>query len=232
MNTNTYKMTEAEVILLLDENTSVKTFKDLSSLASQRFNYIIQTMSNIVGRKVEWFDYDNEGGNEYSPGYFDTILYSSNISFVGEFKILKNPDFTKYDYSFPTSWLYQDFEQNLTDELNLFIDKKNLSLNIKKQKESQIKESIDQNKESVLSKLTEEEKMFIFFNSPEAIEENKKQNSSIKNLMEVKRASILSKLSDEEKNLISFQSFNQVSKILKKNEENLKIAQHNKNKIK
>ena len=36
-----YKLTQEQFNQLIDENTSRKTFKDLSSLATSRFDYII-----------------------------------------------------------------------------------------------------------------------------------------------------------------------------------------------
>ena len=75
-------------------------------------------------------------------------------------------------------------------------------------------------------KLSDDEKKFIFFNSPEAVQQNKQKDVSIKNLMEEKRDSILSKLSDDEKDFISFQSFNEVFKMIKANEKEAKIQSY------
>ena len=218
-----YKLTQEQFNQLIDENTSRKTFKDLSSLATSRFDYIINKMASIIGFEVDWYDYENEGGDEYSPGHFDPEKYASEISFTGVFKKHKNPEFDKYSLSFPTSWLYQDFENSLISEVNQFIQKKELVKQQKQQDQQQLQHAVDTTKQNILSKLSDDEKKFIFFNSPEAVQQNKQKDVSIKNLMEEKRASILSKLSDDERDFISFQSFNEVFKMIKANEKEAKI---------
>ena len=218
-----YKLTQEQFNQLIDENTSRKTFKDLSSLATYRFDYIINKMASIIGFEVDWYDYENEGGDEYSPGHFDPEKYASEISFTGVFKKHKNPEFDKYSFSFPTSWLFQDFENSLISEVNQFIQKKELVKQQKQQAQQQLQQNVDITKQNILSKLSDDEKKFIFFNSPEAVQQNKQKDVSIKNLMEEKRASILSKLSDDEKDFISFQSFNEVFKMIKANEKEAKI---------
>ena len=218
-----YKLTQEQFNQLIDENTSRKTFKDLSSLATSRFDYIINKMASIIGFEVDWYDYENEGRDEYSPGHFDPEKYASEISFTGVFKKHKNPEFDKYSFSFPTSWLFQDFENSLISEVNQFIQKKELVKQQKQQAQQQLQQNVDITKQNILSKLSDDEKKFIFFNSPEAVQQNKQKDVSIKNLMEEKRASILSKLSDDEKDFISFQSFNEVFKMIKANEKEAKI---------
>jgi len=217
-----YKLTQEQFNQLIDQNTSRKTFKDLSSLVTFRFDYIINKMASIIGFEVDWYDYANEGGNEHSLGHFDPEAYASKISFTGVFKKHKNPEFDKYSFSFPTSWLYQDFENSLVSEVNQFIQKKELVKQQKQQEQQQLQHSVDTTKQNILSKLSDDEKNFIFFNSPEAVQQNKQKDVSIKKLMEEKRASILSKLSDDEKDFISFQSFNEVFKMIKANEKEAK----------
>ena len=217
-----YKLTQEQFNQLIDQNTSRKTFKDLSSLVTCRFDYIINKMASIIGFEVDWYDYANEGGNEHSLGHFDPEAYASKISFTGVFKKHKNPEFDKYSFSFPTSWLYQDFENSLVSEFNQFIQKKELVKQQKQQEQQQLQHSVDTTKQNILSKLSDDEKNFIFFNSPEAVQQNKQKDVSIKKLMEEKRASILSKLSDDEKDFISFQSFNEVFKMIKANEKEAK----------
>lgn len=217
-----YKLTQEQFNQLIDQNTSRKTFKDLSSLVTCRFDYIINKMASIIGFEVDWYDYANEGGNEHSLGHFDPEAYASKISFTGVFKKHKNPEFDKYSFSFPTSWLYQDFENSLVSEVNQFIQKKELVKQQKQQEQQQLQHSVDTTKQNILSKLSDDEKNFIFFNSPEAVQQNKQKDVSIKKLMEEKRASILSKLSDDEKDFISFQSFNEVFKMIKANEKEAK----------
>ena len=217
-----YKLTQEQFNQLIDENTSRKTFKDLSSLVTCRFDYIINKMASIIGFEVDWYDYANEGGNEPSLGHFDPEAYASKISFTGVFKKHKNPEFDKYNFSFPTSWLYQDFENSLVSEVNQFIQKKELVKQQKQQAQQQLQQNVDTTKQNILSKLSDDEKKFIFFNSPEAVQQNKQKDVSIKKLMEEKRASILSKLSDDEKDFISFQSFNEVFKMIKANEKEAK----------
>ena len=77
---------------------------------------------NILGCKINWYDYDNESGTEYGPrGYFDPKEYSEYISFTGEFE---NPELELYeDNSFPTKWLSEDFEGDLKIEVAEHFDR-------------------------------------------------------------------------------------------------------------
>ena len=78
---------------------------------------------------------------------------------------------------------------------------------LQQQAQQQLQQNFDTTKQNILSKLSDDEKKFIFFNSPEAVQQNKQKDVSIKNLMEEKRDSILSKLSDDEKDFISHRFF-------------------------
>jgi len=82
---------------------------------SARCVYIMIKFFEIQNCKLEWWDLDNEGGTEDSPGHFDPERYKDEITFVGEFE-----DFTRkwlncpFSDSIPTKWIYEPFEDDLT----------------------------------------------------------------------------------------------------------------------
>lgn len=208
-----HKLTKEQFDKAIDENTSRKEFKELSSLITERFTYIIYTIAEIVGRDVKWHDFDNEGGNEYSPGSFDPSEYSHQISYTGDIRSLKNKDFDTYDGQFPSSWLFTDFEESLKTELQSFIDKKQAQQNISNKKANDLKEFVLNKQNSILAKLSDEEKLLIGLNSPDVVQRNVAEFEKQKRFsIPEKKAAILDKLSDEEKLFISFHSTDHIIK--------------------
>jgi hypothetical protein len=157
----THKFTDEQFEQLFNPDTSVGTFKKLKEQVSERFSYIMTQIHQIVGRKYHWYDFDNEGGNEYSPGSFDPELYSDEIGITGEYEVIKNADFSQYTDSFPTSWLKEDFEMPLRTEVADFLAQAAKDKAAKKEKAAA---SLNKNTilaEQIFAKLNDEEKAFL-----------------------------------------------------------------------
>lgn len=161
---------------LADELT-VKEVKFLNEEITNRFVYIIYKIGEMTSFKVDWFDYDNEGGED-SPGEFDTDDYAQYVSYVGKFFYDKGERFDYYDNSFPTVWFYTEFEDDLQQEVDDYFQKKQLAEKVKQEKKQQKDDEIFKIKEKILSKLTDEEKLYIRFCSVSEISENKKIEAS------------------------------------------------------
>ena len=115
----THKLTDDQYAQLFNPDTCVANFKKLQTQVSQRLSYIISQIETIVGRNYKWYDFDNEGGNERSPGSFDPQIYSNTIGITGEY--INTNDFDNYDNEIPTSWLKDNFESRLKNEFAQFV---------------------------------------------------------------------------------------------------------------
>jgi hypothetical protein len=173
MTQPTYQFTEEEFNKAIDENTSVRVMKELSEKAGQRLYYILSTIAGMVGWEMVWCDFDNEGGNERSPGYWDASSYKEDIGFIAEFKKYKNADFDVYDF-IPSEWLKIDFEPVVRKDFDAYLEEKNETLKAQKDKKERIKEigtELKAIQEQIWNKLTEKERAFISFNSANAVYE-------------------------------------------------------------
>lgn len=175
-NQNTFEknlLTQEEFDMLFDDNVSVKKQKQLQEKVGNRFVYIMHEMTQILDRELIWFDFDNEGG-ERRPGYFDSDKYKNEIRFVGDMH--NKTKFFEYENSFPTTWLKEDFEDALKLEYQDFLAEK--KQNEKKEIEDRkaFKNLVNEVKEKIFEKLTDEEKCFINFASENDIK------SRLKNL--------------------------------------------------
>jgi len=161
---------------LADELT-VKEVKQLNEEMTNRFVYIVYKIGEMTSFNVDWFDYDNEGG-EYAPGTFNTDDYAQNVGYTGKFIYEKGDRFSDYDNSFPTNWFYEEFETSLQKEVKDYFHKKKIAEEEKQQNKQKKEDQLSKIKEKILSKLTEEEKLYIRFCSPSEVSENKKIEAS------------------------------------------------------
>ena len=138
---------------VIDELLTVKEMNEINWNITDRCDYIIRKIFEIQGGKVEWWDFSN--GRDSSDGYFDADRYKTDIRFIGEFK--GNWDNFYMTDSFPTNWLWENFEDSLTKEVGDWKDKvaikKEEAKNKKIERENKNKELI----KSALAKLTPEE---------------------------------------------------------------------------
>lgn len=140
---------------VLNGSLTVKEFNKVSAKIHDRCNYIVRKAFEIQGISVNWYDFDNEGGEDGDCGYFDPERYEKNFYITGDF----NGDMRDCLYSavFPTKWLWNDFEDELTKEIEdhrKSIISKKIERKAKNAERKQQKEKLI---ESALSKLTKEE---------------------------------------------------------------------------
>lgn len=105
------KITKEEFDLFCSETLSVKEHRKLNHRIDSRFASIIEFMATP---KFKWVDYDNEGGDEDSPGHFSIGSYKEKIGFTGDFKL---PQPYEDDMEIPTRWLWEDFEEEFKREV-------------------------------------------------------------------------------------------------------------------
>lgn len=108
--------------------------------------------------KTGWFDYDNCAYRDAGvPGKFDPDEYKSEI-FVGGECCLPDP---YDDNSFPTRWLWEDFEEEFNDTvLKYKLEEEKASL-IQKQNREELKLKKENIWKSVKQKLTKEELKYV-----------------------------------------------------------------------
>ncbi len=164
-------------IQFLNDEMTVKQVKSFTEDLTKRFYYIVHTIAQITGRTVDWFDYDNEGG-EYNPGVFETELYRDCVGYVGEFTHKKDMKvrFEDYDDNFPTYWFYSDFEAQLKNEQSAFFKQEEKRTNEKNEKLLKNKQDFTKVQNSIKTKLTQEELAYIRFATHEEVRKNKAQN--------------------------------------------------------
>ena len=95
-------LSKERVHLLYSEDITVREKKEILNEVNERFEEIIKRITT----KLSWFDFDN--GFDETDGYFD--IHSDDITFTGDFILI--PWFGD-DWSFPTRWLYIDYEDEL-----------------------------------------------------------------------------------------------------------------------
>lgn len=211
--------TEQDAKDIFSEDITVKHHKELKEKANERFCYIMAQMAKIIGREIVWFDFDNEGGNEYSPGYFDKDLYDKNVTFVGEIKATRNKEFNKYDESFPTQWLWTNFEKELEEEVKIFVEAENHKKEVQKNEAKNKKEALEnfnaklpKLKTAVYDKVAGDILVNINFKTPERmyyesnLDEKHKELEQIKDMINVQREILRNTLTPEEFNAVDFKA--------------------------
>lgn len=210
-----FLFTKEEAAKIFDENISVKEQKELIKKADFRFAYIMETMSTIIGKKFDWYDFENEDSSDNGNpirGYFDPEEYSEHISFVGASKSIKNDDFDNYKYDFPTIWLWTNFEKELQKEVDAFEAEKEVI----KQKKSETKNNLDSiNKsmkviqEKIYANIPPEMRNSFSFKSAEQVHKERlndanQQYQEAKKLLQEQEEHLRNTLSPEEFAIIQF----------------------------
>lgn len=160
---NTFILNQEKFTKFLNDEFTVKEVKLFGPEIEERFDYIVKKIAEITNRNVEWYDFDNEGNNEDSPGFFDTEEYSKNVHYVGGFNNLTKIRFKNYDDAFPTSWFYTNFEESLKNEQKEYFSKLEENKKSQEDKAIIIKQKHAKIQESIKSKLTKEELSHITF---------------------------------------------------------------------
>lgn len=136
---------------LLNETMSVKEAREFSPAVDMRLGYIVHMIHLLQGSSVRWLDFDNNGHE--TRGYFDSTRYESETDYDGEFT--HNIDL--YDRYFPTQWFYQDFEDELLNE----IKGENESASILEQKKQQQAEELKKQQQALWKKLSVQERKLV-----------------------------------------------------------------------
>ena len=157
---------------LLSGNIKYKDYKNYTTQINNRVNYIINEIAKTVGYTVTYWNYDNSSSEYDDEQEFDIDKYSSDTSLNIESNI-KNEQFRKYYYKFPSKWLFEDFEAILFEEYQLFENKKLELLNKSKideentkKKNNLINKKLDEMKKSIFAKLTLEEILYVSISKP------------------------------------------------------------------
>lgn len=165
----------------INDEMTVKEVKAFTDELTKRFYYIVHEIAQVSGRIVDWFDYDNQDGED-NPGSFDTDYYKDTVGYTGEFitkdKKIKEP-FEDYDTEFPTEWFYTNFEEQLVEEKNQFFE---AQAKVEKEKavaKEKSKNDVKKVQDSIRAKLTTEELAYIAFLSPEEVRKNKTVMSKV-----------------------------------------------------
>lgn len=134
---------------------TVKEQNRILEKVHDRCDYIVRKAFEIQGISVNWYDFDNEGGEDGSCGYFDPERYEKEFYITGDFNGHMRD--CLYSDAFPTKWLWNDFEDQLIKEIEAnrkSIISKKIERKAKNAERKQQKEKLI---ESALSKLTKEE---------------------------------------------------------------------------
>lgn len=106
-------LAHADIQALVTGDITRNAHQALLLRINERFSYVFETMMTMMGRSFDWYDYDNEGGENH-PGFFDADSYAEDINLVGDFQ---TPHHCLYPQSFPTRWLWEEFEEALRVKL-------------------------------------------------------------------------------------------------------------------
>lgn len=146
-------ITKVEFEKLFDDSITVKEHSQIVEKITQRCAEIIKVMCP----NKYWWDFDTgtyEG--EKSDGFFNPIRYKEEISIMGENLNMPEP----FVDSFPTRWLWEDFEPEFRKTVADFKAQKDAKKAAKKQTKSNKKQQIIM---SIKSKLTPEELKLVRF---------------------------------------------------------------------
>lgn len=164
---------QSDIDLLSSDDISKKNYDQIIKSIDDRFGYVFLKFMEIVGRTVDWFDFDNEGG-EYTRGYFDPNEYKDEIMITGSYDHDHKSINSFYDSdAIPTKWLTYDFEEELLADFSKHQANEKV-LNEEKIKINRLKKSewdsdtakTKKMKELIKSKLTSEELKYVKFVEP------------------------------------------------------------------
>ena len=157
------KITEKEFESLYNSNCTKQNYDKIISKIDDRFYEIVTTLVPSV-KKKGWVDYGNcNYESEDSNGYFDPKEYKEEIYVGGEYCFLPEP--YGCDNSFPTRWLWEDFEKEFKSSVERFNREETDEKELKKLKREKRKELKLKFRKIIESKLTKEELKYVKFKS-------------------------------------------------------------------
>ena len=152
------KITKEEFEKLYDENISKKEYDSIINKIDERFGEIVKHIAKKHPNM--WYDYGNcDYYSEDSGGYFDPEDYNEFIEVGGEWVNIPEP----YNDSFPTSWLWEDFEEEFETEVKSYKEKKIKKKEAEKTKKQAKKAEKEKLIVQIKSKLSKEELKVIKF---------------------------------------------------------------------
>lgn len=154
---NNYKLSEEQYHALLEENTPIKKFNEIFDQTNKRFVYIVMTLDKLIGRERDYLD------DLDKPDHSRAAFFKEEMFYDSPYNSLRNGNFDKYENFFPTSWLKENFETQVQQEVMEFEEEKNAAKNARKLVEKQIKTDMASMKEQITAKLTPEELAYINF---------------------------------------------------------------------
>ncbi len=157
------KITKEEFENLFSDGISKRDYDYIISKINIRFSEILDKM--IINRNpLSWQDYGNCTYNdEESNGHFDPHEYKEYIQVGGHYTYLPEPYKSNFDNSFPTRWLWEDFEKELEKEIEIHKQNKFAKKMKDKSRREELKIKKIEFTEIIKSKLTQEELKYIKF---------------------------------------------------------------------
>lgn len=124
----------------------------------------MEKLIELHGVKLSWYDFDNETGSDGDEGYFDPELYKESTCFEGEWGGTSGIETDELcDQEFPNRWYYEDFEDEVANELKALLEKKEQEKVEARDRKAKKQQRREEMKAIIRSKLTLEELSFIKF---------------------------------------------------------------------
>ena len=155
------KITKQQFDSLYSDDITKKQYDIIIDEIDKRFIEICEKFLHKNNKHGDsWYEYDNFSWNdENSNGFFDPKEFKEEIAIGGEW-IDPPPG---YGFSFPTRWLWEDFEEELNETSEKFLKEEKERKQKLKAKQDAKKERQAVLKNSIRSKLTPEELKIVKF---------------------------------------------------------------------
>jgi len=122
------KLSESDITAAIDAH---KLYAAASQKITDRMNYIVRRCIEIAGGKLSWWDWQCDGEYEdRTSGDFMESYDKDQLTIRAEWDIKreiifidKNGSEWGLEDSFPTRWLYEDFEEEFTNGLEAYKEK-------------------------------------------------------------------------------------------------------------
>lgn len=150
------KITKEQFDSLASETITKKDYDAIISAINLRVYEIMRLCRSSSG----WTDYDTEDEDNDRGGYFDVSRYKDYITLNGSYF---HDWFAAMDYSFPTRWLWEDYEQELEKIKADYAEKARIEQERKEREKKANEESRKALIESIKAKLTPEELTIVMF---------------------------------------------------------------------
>ncbi len=153
-------ITKSQFDRLYDENITKKEYDYVIREIDKRFDYICKAILNL-NCQGRWYDYGNaDYDNETHTGCFDPEEYKEYIEITGG---NISPKLESFDLSFPTRWLWEDFEEEFKNMLEKEKADKQEKIKKKKEQKAESLKRREMIKNQIKAKLTPEEFKMIRF---------------------------------------------------------------------